>query len=173
MATALAEFRDEAVTPFHEWLPPSLFERAPYTGGMFGALAVLATAVCLATPVSADRSRVHAGPFVGGLAAGYDDVDGRFSLRVGGMRTASMSSKIPWFLKTAGYKNVSKLVVTGRRLGTRTHWAQTLSGGTNGGGEYVYPSILKPPATGCWRLTFRAGTAVGSLTMLARPRFRG
>ena len=140
---------------------------------MLGSLAVLATAACLATPVSADRSRVHAGPFVGYLAAGYDDFGGRFSLRVGSMRTATMTSKIPWFLPAAGYANISKLVVTGRRLGAARRFVQTLPGGPDTGGEYVYPSIIKPPTTGCWRLTFKAGTATGSLTMLARPRFHG
>jgi hypothetical protein len=38
---------------------------------------------------------VRAGPFVGGAVPMYDSVGGRFSLRVGGMRTDTLSSKIP------------------------------------------------------------------------------
>jgi hypothetical protein len=121
---------------------------------------------------------VRAGPFVGLLAEGYDDVDGRFSLRVGGMRTATMSSKIPWWLPD-GYRDAGILVVTGRRLsGTRATFTQRFpEAGTSSGPtpllRNVYPSNINPPKTGCWRLTFHAGTARGSLIMLARPRFRG
>jgi hypothetical protein len=45
---------------------------------MFGrALAALAAATCLATPVSVDGTRVNAGPFVGYIAPDYDVVNGR------------------------------------------------------------------------------------------------
>jgi hypothetical protein len=148
---------------------------------VFGALALLATTACLATPVSADRSTVNVGPFAGALAAGYDDVNGRFSLRVGGMRTATMSSKILWLLPSGyvlpndGPNGETRLVVTGRRLGRPVRrFKQVFLGGKGSTDQrYYFPSILKPPAVGCWRLTFRAGTASGSATMLARPRYRG
>jgi hypothetical protein len=148
---------------------------------VFGALALLATTACLATPVSADRSTVNVGPFVGTLAARYDDVNGRFSLRVGGMRTATMSSKIFWLLPPGyvlpndGPNGETRLVVTGRWLGTPVRrFKQVFLGGKGGTDQrYGFPSILKPPAVGCWRLTFRAGTVSGSATMLARPRYRG
>jgi hypothetical protein len=146
-------------------------------------MALLATTACLATPVSADRRTVNVGPFAGTLAAGYDDVNGRFSLRVGGMRTATMSSKILWLLPPGyvlpndGPNGETRLVVTGRRLGTPARrFKQVFLGGkesTAVGERYYFPSILKPPAVGCWRLTFRAGTVSGSATMLARPRSRG
>jgi hypothetical protein len=141
------------------------------TTGVFGVLALLATTACLATPVSANRSTVRAGPFIGGLAAGYDDVDGRFSIRIGGMRTSTMSTKIPWWLPGpySGGRAPRELVVTGRLLSGSARFIQTLHHG--GGG--IYPSILKPPKVGCWRLTLKAGTTAGSLTMLARPRFQG
>jgi hypothetical protein len=35
--------------------------------------------------------------------------------------------------------------------------------------NYVFPSIINPSTTGCWRLTFTAGMVTGSLTMLVRP----
>ncbi len=142
------------------------------------ALALLVTATCLATPVSVNRSRVQAGPFTGVLAAGYDDVGGRFSLRVGGMRTATMSSKILWTLPgTHDLPNDTALVVRGRRLSTPTRrFSQVFPGGRNAAQPdtvFYFPSIIKPPTVGCWRLTFTAGTVRGSLTMLARPRFHG
>jgi hypothetical protein len=153
---------------------------------MFGpALAALTAATCMATPVQtfehepyADSDVVRAGPFVGFVSRGYDAVQGRFSLRVGGMRTSSLSSKIPWFLPD-GYGDVDTLVVTGRRLSRPTaRFTQrfALAGGTTTPSPdltYVFPSTINPPKTGCWELTFRAGTASGTLYMLARQRARG
>ncbi len=118
-----------------------------------------------------EHGRVRAGPFTGYAVPEYDAVGGRFSLRVGGMRTESLSSKIPWFVPYR-YKVGNSLVVTGRRLGASPRsFRQTLAlayGGNDGRG-WVFPSIINPPSVGCWQLTFRSGNAVGSLTMLARP----
>jgi hypothetical protein len=142
---------------------------------VLGPLSVLAAAACLATPVSADRSRIHVGPFTGYLAAGYDDVDGRFSLRVGGMRTkAGLSSKIPWWLPMS-YRDVGELVVTGRLIGARGHFTQTFPEAmfSETPDSHVYPSIIDPPKTGCWRLTFKAGAVKATVVMLARPRPSG
>ena len=142
---------------------------------MLGPLALLATAACLATPVSADRSRVHAGPFVGALSRGFDDVGGRFSLRVGGMRTDTLSSKIPWFLSRRYTTHSGELVVRGRQLdGTGTfvqRFQEAYSPSTPR--QHTYPSIIDPPAEGCWRLTFAVGKVKGALTMLARPPYGG
>jgi hypothetical protein len=145
---------------------------------MLGPLAMLATGLCLATPVSPQRNEVRAGPFVGYLAAGYDDVGGRFSLRVGGMRTDSMSSKIFWRLPhDYDVPYGSPLVVAGRKFGfPARRFTQTFPGGRGKlqpDMDYGFPSIIKPPTVGCWRLTFAAGRVRGSLTMLARPPFRG
>jgi hypothetical protein len=141
---------------------------------MFGpALAALAAATCLATPVSADGSRVKVGPFVGYIVPSHDVVNGRFSLRVGGMRTDTLSSKIPWFLPRR-YRAGSELVVTGTRLTRPARFVQRFDQAfspTNPA-QYTFPSIIDPPATGCWRLTFRSGRATGTLVVLVRPRVR-
>ena len=141
---------------------------------MLGPLSILAAAACLASPVSADRSQMHVGPFVGSLAAGYDDVGGRFSLRVGGMRTKGLSSKIPWWLPIS-YSNVGELVVTGRLIGGRGHFAQRFPEAiySDTPDRHVFPSIIDPPKTGCWHLTFRAGKVKASVLMLARPEPSG
>jgi hypothetical protein len=142
--------------------------------GVFGpALAALAAATCLATPVSANGSRVNAGPFVGYIAPDYDVVNGRFSLRVGGMRTETLSSKIPWFLPRR-YRVGSELTVTGTRLIRPARFVQSFAQAyspTNPA-QHTFPSIISPPATGCWRLTFRSGRATGTLVVLVRPRVR-
>jgi hypothetical protein len=140
---------------------------------VFGPLSVLATAACLASPVSADRSSIQVGPFKGGLAAGYDDVNGRFSLRVGGMRTTQMSSKILWLLPDS-YRDVGALIVTGRRIGGgRFTQTFTEAGASTPPNMRFFPSIINPPATGCWRLWFQLGELRASALMLARPRPSG
>jgi hypothetical protein len=143
------------------------------------ALALLVTleptgavaATCAATRL--DRGDVRAGPFVGGAVPAYDAVGGRFSLRVGGMRTETLSSKIPWFAMPR-HKVGATLIVTGRRIGAsprtfRQTFARAYGGGSDPRGSIVFPSTIDPPTVGCWRLTLRSGNATGSLTMLARP----
>src|SRR6266540_2709604 len=82
------------------------------------ALALLAAAACLATPVvtsESGRTIVRAGPFQGDLQPRYDVVAGRFSLRAGGHRVGGGSQKIGWLVysrRAAG----DTMVVTGRRL---------------------------------------------------------
>lgn len=141
---------------------------------MFGpALAALAAATCLATPVSADGTRVKAGPFVGYTVPDYDVVNGRFSLRVGGMRTETLSSKIPWFVPRR-YRVGGELVVTGTRVTRPARFVQRFYKAFSPANpaRHTFPSIIDPPATGCWRLTFRSGRATGSLVVLVRPRVR-
>ncbi len=117
---------------------------------------------------------MHAGPFVGVLSRGFDDVGGRFSLRVGGMRTETLSSKIAWLLPQRYATHGRDLVVTGRRLdGARAFVQRFSEAGVSGESRHVYPSIIDPPTVGCWRLTFGVGTVKGALTMLARPRYGG
>lgn len=131
------------------------------------ALASLAAATCLATPVHGER--VHAGPFVGYLTPGYDVVGGRFRLHVGQYRIpGSLSQKIPWFVPHR-YRVGDTLVVTGRRLGPSPGaFMQTFRGALSLSTpvRHVFPSIIAPPSAGCWRLTFRSGRLVGSLTAL-------
>src|SRR3954454_23680188 len=73
--------------------------------------------VCAAAPVTADANGtlwVSAGPFRGGVTR-YDVVGGGFALRVGELRTAGLSQKIPWFIES-GTAVGATLVITGRTL---------------------------------------------------------
>jgi hypothetical protein len=135
------------------------------------ALASIASAACLATPVHGDV--VKAGPFAGGLAPGYDVVDGRFRLHVGPWRVrGGLTQKIPWFVPKR-YPIGGPLVVVGRRLdrSPRT-FRQTFSaaGTSSPSTTYVFPSIIAPPAPGCWRLSFSSGRVTGSLVALVSDR---
>jgi hypothetical protein len=81
------------------------------------------------------------------------------------MRTATMSSKILWLLPPGyvlpndGPNGETRLVVTGRRLGTPVRrFKQVFLGGkgsTDVGERYFFPSNINPPTVGCWRLTFQ------------------
>jgi len=130
-------------------------------------LATLGAATCLATPVSADRSRVHAGPFTGNLTRAYDVVDGRFSLRVDGMRTETLSQKIPWSLPRR-YRVGPTLAITGRRLDAPGRFTQRFYEALGASGPHIFPTNIAPPAAGCWRLTLRTGPTWGSLVALVR-----
>jgi hypothetical protein len=123
---------------------------------------------CAATRVHGEV--VRAGPFTGSIVPDYDVVDGRLRLRVGGYRDreTGLSQKIPWFSR-AGAPVGRRLRIRGTRLGPDTrHFTQNLRRAVNGGsrGRSVYPSIVTPPAEGCWRLRFSSGRATGRLTVL-------
>ena len=123
---------------------------------------------CAATRVHGEA--VRAGPFTGYITPDYDVVDGRFRLRVGGYRDreTGLSQKIPWFARS-GAPVGRRLRIRGTRLGPDTrHFTQVLRRAVNGGsrGRSVYPSIISPPAEGCWRLRFTSGRASGRLTVL-------
>jgi hypothetical protein len=131
------------------------------------ALAVLASATCLATPVH--DGKVQAGPSVGYVTVGYDVVRGRFRLHVGPYRVPNaLTQKIPWFVPLR-YRVGDTLVVTGRRVGApartfRQTFARAYS--PDSPNKHVFPSIISPPSAGCWRLTFRSGAVTGTLTAL-------
>jgi hypothetical protein len=142
-----------------------------------GALALLLTsAVCMAAPVQRQtdgRLVVEAGPLVGNVTE-YDNVRGRFSLRVGSNRTATgLSQKIPWF-PVARTRLGDTLVVTGIALSLPRprsfrqvfHAAQ----GVGGGQRTMFPSIISPPSVGCWRFTLTTGPTTASIAVLVRPR---
>jgi hypothetical protein len=124
---------------------------------------------CLAAKVPGDR--VHAGPFSGPISQSYDVVDGRFRLHVGRYRDRAigLSQKIPWFLPRS-YRVGPRLVVRGRRLAPpgRTFTQTFPEAGSLTPDEHVFPSILKPPSEGCWRLTLRTAHVKGSLLVLVR-----
>jgi len=118
-----------------------------------------------------DGAKVRAGPFVGLIAPEYDVLNGRFRLHVGSYRdrTTGLSQKILW--------RVSRQADVGRRLRIHAQRLPPLSPRTfrhklrrAGGDEkrWNFPSIIKPPAEGCWRLRFASGNATGSLVVLVR-----
>jgi hypothetical protein len=119
---------------------------------------------CLAARVEGDR--VHAGPFTGFVSPPYDVVDGRFRLRVGAFRdrATGLSQKIPWFLPRS-YRVGAFLVVDGRRLAPPgPAFTQRLAeAGSPDPDQHVFPSILRPPSAGCWRLAFRTRFVRGYL----------
>jgi len=118
-----------------------------------------------------DGSKVRAGPFVGLIFPEYDVVNGRFRLHVGPHRdrTAGLSQKILW--------RITRKADVGRRLRIRARRLPPLSPRTfrdklrrAGGDEkrWNFPSIIKPPAEGCWRLRFTSGSTTGRLVVLVR-----
>jgi hypothetical protein len=119
---------------------------------------------CLATPVSGQY--VHAGPFAGAITPDYDIVNGRFRLHVGGWRDRStgLTQKIPWFLPSR-YRVGVYLVIRGTRLAPAagSFTARLPEAGSPDPGEHVFPSILKPPKPGCWRLSFQTRLVKGRL----------
>jgi hypothetical protein len=142
-----------------------------------GAVAASARPAAQEPPPGCAATRVHgeavrAGPFTGYIVPDYDVVDGRFRLRVGTYRDreTGLSQKIPWFSR-AGAPVARRLRVRGTRLGPDTrHFTQVLRRAVNGGsrGRSVFPSVLNPPAEGCWRLRLTSGRATGRLTVLVR-----
>jgi hypothetical protein len=140
-----------------------------------GALALLlSSAVCMAAPVHHENNgslTVKVGPLVGGVTA-YDSVNGRFSLRVGSMRTrGGLSQKIPWFPEP-GAKIGDTLVVTGKALSLPKprSFTQTFRAASYGSGRMMFPTIIAPPSTGCWMFTFKTGPTTASIAVLVRPR---
>jgi len=126
---------------------------------------------CAATPVRGNA--VKAGVFTGYVVPGYDVVGGRFRLHIGDYRNRAtgLSQKIPWFAPVASGAN-GDLVVRWTRLAplpARRFTVKAPTGGIFPQG-YVYPTSFSPPTAGCWRLTFRSGSATGRLTVLVRGR---
>ena len=133
-------------------------------------LALIASAVCLATPVQ--DNQVKAGPFTGFVAPRYDVVQGRFRLHVGAYRdrAAGLSQKIGW-LVPASYRVSGWLTVMGRRVSPsrQIFWDRFpeayLPEPHDG---WAFATNISPPSAGCWRLTLSSGNAVGRLTVLVR-----
>jgi hypothetical protein len=124
---------------------------------------------CPATRVHG--ARVRAGPFAGGIVRRYDVVDGRFRLHVGRYRdrVSGLTQKIPWWISRQADVG-RRLRIDARRLPPQRprRFRQVLH--RTGGDErrWVFPSIIKPPAEGCWRMDFTSGGTAGSLVVLVR-----
>jgi hypothetical protein len=138
---------------------------APDSGGQASASQRVSSA-CSATRVQG--SVVRAGPFVGQIAGDYDVLDGRFRLRVGKYRDADigLTQKIPWFVQRGARVGRSLLIVGERLSPSPRTFRQRLRRTEDSAGQGVFPSIIAPPAEGCWRLSFTSGQTTGSLTVL-------
>jgi hypothetical protein len=111
---------------------------------------------------------VKVGPLTGTVTP-YDRVNGRFSLRVGPMRTrGGLSQKIPWFPEP-GAKIGDTLVVTGTALSLPRprSFTQTFRVALS---PRMFPTIISPPSAGCWQFTFTTGPTTASIAVLVRPR---
>jgi hypothetical protein len=125
-------------------------------------------APCGATRVEGEA--VRAGPFKGLIVPKYDVVGGRFRLRVGQYRDRStgLTQKIPWLVRGTAHAG-PRLRITGERLDApHRGFSLALRRVTGSDGRKVYPSIIAPPAEGCWRLHFRSGATTASLIVLVR-----
>jgi hypothetical protein len=126
---------------------------------------------CPATRVEGDR--VRAGRFVGAIAPEYDVVNGRFRLRVGAYRDrkTGLTQKIPWSISRRADVG-RRLRIDARRLPPRSprrfHQKLRRTHAIGDRERWFFPSIIEPPAEGCWRLRFRSGTTSGSLMVLVR-----
>jgi hypothetical protein len=118
---------------------------------------------CAATPIHDGIVRV--GGLVGYLDGSHDVVRGRLALHVGRWRVrGAETQKIPWFVTAATDAQPPVLTVAGVRL-TPPGARFTQRFGSAAG---VYPSIIAPPSSGCWRLTLSAGDLGGTVTALVR-----
>jgi hypothetical protein len=124
---------------------------------------------CPATRVHG--ARVRAGPFLGGIVRRYDVLDGRFRLRVGRYRdrATGLTQKIPWWISRQADVG-RRLRIDARRLPPQPprRFRQVLHRASGDERRWVFPSIVKPPAEGCWRLHFTSAGTAGSLIVLVR-----
>ena len=129
------------------------------------------SARCVATRV--DGLYVRAGRFTGAITPEYDVLNGRFRLRVGAYRdkTTGLTQKIPWSVSRRA--DVGKLLrIDARRLPPLTartfHQKLRRTSAMGDQKQWFFPSIIRPPAEGCWRLRFTSGRTTGHLIVLVR-----
>jgi hypothetical protein len=85
-----------------------------------------------------------------------------FHIYIGGRAPGNgVHMKILWALRAG---SASRLKVQGTRLGRPGQFTQTFPGG------HEFPSIVKIPTAGCWKLTLTAGSHTGRLTVTAVAR---
>ena len=113
-----------------------------------------------------DGDWVVAGHFKGGIDRDYDVVNGRFRLQVGRYRdrATGLTQKVLWVIKSK-YSVGGELVLRGRRLSRdkRKFTQRFEMAGQDDPSVNVFPSIVAPPAEGCWKFTLRSGRVVGRL----------
>jgi hypothetical protein len=129
------------------------------------------SARCDATRV--DGAYVRAGRFTGAITPEYDILNGRFRLRVGGYRdkTTGLTQKILWSVRRRA-DGGRRLRIAATRLPPLTprtfHQRLRRTSALGDRKRWFFPSIIRPPAEGCWRLRFRSGRTTGILTVLVR-----
>lgn len=141
-----------------------------------GVLAALAASACISAPVSyaapPDMGApsipwIHAGPVVGylfyyGANGPWKARTARVLITTGGGPPGSYATKILWHVRR-GTDGVS---IIGTRLDGPGRFRQAFSATPSGGGAY-FPSILKIPSPGCWRVTVSSGRRSGRFAFLA------
>lgn len=126
---------------------------------------------CPATRVAG--TTVRAGPFMGTIAPRYDVFHGRLRLRVGGYRDRStgLTQKIPWWISRqaeVGKRLRLKALRLQPRSPRRFHQTFRRTSAVGDDERWFFPSIIQPPAKGCWRLRFRSGRTAGGLIAFVR-----
>ena len=138
-----------------------------------GVLAALAASACVSAPVSyidpPDAGAphipwIHAGPVVGylfyyGASGPWKSTTDHVLITTGGGPPAGYATKILWHVR-GGRGGVR---VIGTQLDGVGHFRQGFS--TSGG--LFFPSIVKVPSPGCWRVTVRSGGHVGRFAFVA------
>ena len=139
--------------------------------------AILASAICAATPVHGEplpqttnslsalrwvQATPHRAGIIGLLFA--DTRTPAFSLWTKGQGPNGLATKVLWIVRNVHGGRIVSL--RGHELGGTTTFRQTFS--TVGDGQY--PSIVKLPYAGCWQLDLASGGARGTLVVLAFPK---
>lgn len=146
-----------------------------YSPGM-GVLAAFAASACIGAPVSyavppdvgaPHIPWVHAGAVVGclfyyGANGPWKATTDRALTTTGDGRQSGYATKILWRVR-GGRGNVS---VIGTQLDGPGHFRQSFSATPTGGGAF-FPSIVKVPSPGCWRVTVSSGERTGRFAFIA------
>lgn len=102
-----------------------------------------------------------------------DVLNGRFRLRVGGYRDKQrgLTQKIPWPVSRRAAVG-RRLRIDAKRLPPQTprtfHQKLRRTSALGDRKRWFFPSIIRPPAEGCWRLRFRSGRTTGRLVVVVR-----
>jgi hypothetical protein len=102
-------------------------------------------------------------------------LNGRFAVYVGGVNPSTgYSQKVLWGMpSTASHEQMlrARLTLSGVRLSPRpkASFVQHLSGAYSGDTQgQLFPSILKVPRAGCWKLSLQTGNIKASIVVRAR-----
>lgn len=112
-----------------------------------------------------------------GYLWGGREVEGRFAVYATGVNPKTHhNEKVMWLApsdepETA--KLLARLQITGRRLGVahKQTFTHRFGGSYSADmpGEQLFPSILRPPTAGCWKLTLQTGSLTSSIVVRALP----